>query len=164
LISIIVTKEQLERAENLYEFGVLNNSIMQGGSNIYGAIGEVIVSDYFKSIGKDVVGENTRDYDMIIDNKKVDVKTKKVSNLNTEYVLASLPSFNTTQKCDFYFFCQVKSDKSRCWILGYKSKEDYYKEAFFRKKGDIDEDGFVFKADCYNMKVYDLNKFKDAEI
>jgi len=161
MIEIKITSEQIDRAEKLYPFDNLNGSIMKGTSDLYGALGEIIVQDYFKSIGKNVSYEGNYDYDLIIESKKIDVKTKKVLKLNTEYVLASVSAYNTKQQCDFYFFCQVSCDKSKGWILGYKSKSDFFEQAFFRKKGDVDEDGFVFKGDCYNLKIKDLNKFKN---
>ena len=161
MIEIKITAEQIERAENLYPFDNLKDSIMKGSSDIYGALGEIIVYDHFKKVGNNVDYNGNYDYDMVINSKKIEVKTKKVARLNTEFVLASVSAHNTRQECDFYFFCQVSSDKSKGWLLGYKSKFDFFEQSFYRKKGDIDEDGFVFKGDCYNLKIKDLNKFKN---
>lgn len=161
MIEVKITADQIQRAEKLYPFENLKDSIMKGSSDIYGALGEIIVQDYFKKVGKNVDHTGNYDYDMLIDDKKVEVKTKKVFKLNTEYVLASVSAHNIRQKCDFYFFCQVSSDKSTGWLLGYKSKMDFLKEAFFIGKGEEDDDGFIFKGDCYNLRIKDLNKFKN---
>lgn len=160
MIEIKISPEQIKRAEKLYPFDNLKDSIMNGTSDIYGALGEIIVQDHFSSIGKVVEYNGGYDYDMTINQKKIEVKTKKVSRLNTQYVLASVSAHNIKQECDIYVFCQVKSDKSVGWILGYKTKKDFFEKSFFRKKGDIDDDGFIFKGDCYNLRVKDLDKFK----
>ena len=161
MIEINITEEQIKIAESLYPFNNLKDSITKGNSDIYGALGEVIVHDHFKKNGNNVSYTGGYEYDMIINQKKIEIKTKKVARLNTEFVLASVSAHNTRQNCDFYFFCQVSADKSKGWLLGWKSKKDFYEQAFFKRKGDIDEDGFVFKGDCYNLKIKDLNKFKD---
>ena len=43
--------------------------------------------------------------------------------------------------------------------IGEYDKEKYFKDARFLKKGQRDGDnGFVVKADCYNMAISKLNK------
>jgi hypothetical protein len=59
MITIPVTQEDIDKAENLYSFKCLNNSI----TGIYGAI------------LKDEVYRLHEDYDMIVSGKKIDVKT-----------------------------------------------------------------------------------------
>jgi hypothetical protein len=71
MITLDINNEQIQRAENLYPFGALNGSITNGRSNIYGALGEVVVMDYYSHL--DVDADSTYDYDMIIDGHKVDV-------------------------------------------------------------------------------------------
>ena len=72
MIKIIPTQEQIERAQELFDFKVLNNSITKGDGNLAGALGEVIVCDYYNGEQK-----NTYDYDLILKGKKIDVKTKR---------------------------------------------------------------------------------------
>jgi hypothetical protein len=52
MILINVTENQLQRAKNLYEFKVLNNSLSKGEGNLIGAIGEIAVFDYYTNKGK----------------------------------------------------------------------------------------------------------------
>jgi hypothetical protein len=46
------------------------------------------------------------------------------------------------------------------WIVGWKKKDDFFKEATFRKAGEIDDtiEGceWKFKGDCYCLKITDL--------
>ena len=49
MITVSIEEVQIEKAKKLYSFNALRGSITKGKSNIYGALGEVIVSDYFPS-------------------------------------------------------------------------------------------------------------------
>ena len=159
MIEIIITDEQKERARNLYPFDNLNGSITGGKSNMFGAIGEIIVFDYFKS-DRAVEFKSTYDYDIIIDSYTVDVKTKKTTVKPQPFYLCSISAFNTNQNCDYYFFVRVKQNLSIGYLLGYINKSIFFTKAIFKKKGDIDINGFTFKDDCYNLSISELNKFK----
>ena len=156
---IEISKEQIERAEKLYPFKELKGSITKGKSNIYGALGEIIIYDINKEKGLNVDFNSTYDYDLIIDGYKVDVKTKRTTVKPKPDYLCSISSFNTKQKCDFYFFLRIKENLKECYLLGYKKKTDFFKEAVFNKKGSLDVNGWSFKDDCYNLKIEMLDKF-----
>lgn len=158
MIKVEVSPQQLNEASMLYHFHELDGSITQGRSNIFGAIGEVVVADYYSDF-KEVDRKSTFDYDLIIDGLKVDVKTKRTTVVPKPHYLCSISDWNTHQKCDGYYFCRVTEDLSAAFLLGYKSKEDFYKEATFNKKGEQDGDtGFKFKDDCWNLEISKLTK------
>ena len=73
----------------------MNNSITKGEGNLAGAVGEIIVKDAYKG-----QGENTYDYDTIIKDYKIDIKTKKFSDQfhpNENWNL-NVSDYNTKQK------------------------------------------------------------------
>ena len=74
MIKLSISPEQLERAKEMYQFNALKNSVTEGKSNIYGAIGEVMVYDHFKD-KFDVEFENTFNYDLIINGNTIEIKT-----------------------------------------------------------------------------------------
>jgi hypothetical protein len=160
MIKLEITKEQFERAENLYEFKALNNSITKGESNIFGAIGEVMVHDFFAIKGVDVDHTSTYDYDMIIDGHKIDVKCHATNYEPKEYYNCCVPVMQSWQKCDFYFFTHVTYDFKHCYLDGYKSKSDFFNEARIVKKGEKDKNNFRFKTDNYIVQIKNLNKFQ----
>jgi hypothetical protein len=104
VIKVDVTEEQIRRAKDLYSFGSLKNSITKGKSNIYGAIGEVIVYDYLEANERVVQFESTTDFDMTVNGKTVDVKTKRTTVPPLPEFNCSIAAFNTRQKCDYYIF------------------------------------------------------------
>ena len=140
--------------------GELNNSIERGAGSQAGYLGEMIVVS--------VLGgshENTFDYDVTLnDGTTVDVKTKRVSSPPKEYYSCSVAKFNAKQDCDSYAFVRVKNDLSVGWYLGKINKEDFFTESTEHKRGDVDPDnGFVFRADCYNLPISMLDHNNEKE-
>lgn len=132
----------------------LRNSISRNKKVVYGCIGELIVSDYFK-----VNLRNTYDFDLIKKNKKIDVKTKTCSSIPKPEYECSISAANTKQECDYYLFVRVHDDMKTGWILGGISKKNFFKKARFCKEGEIDPKSRIrwrFKADCYNLEISEL--------
>lgn len=159
MIEIIVTPEQLEESSRMAnEMGCLKHSIRGGAGNIYGFIGEIIVRDKYKC-----KAANTYEYDLIsAKGNTIDVKTKATKVKPQPDFECSIVSYKK-QSCDYYLFARVSNDKTRAWILGYISPEDYFAQAVFRKKGELDPNSssrfpFYFTADCYNLPI---NKLKE---
>jgi hypothetical protein len=159
MIKLELSNDQFKRAEKLYDFKALNNSITKGESNIFGAIGEIMVNDYFVGKGADVDFKSTYDYDMIIDGYKVDVKCKATNYQPKDYFNCAIPAIQARQKCDFYFFTFATYDFKTCYLAGYKQKADYFKESRFVKKGEIDHSNWEFKADNYILTIGNITKF-----
>lgn len=149
IITDEIKAQALDRAR---EMGELRNSIRHGEGNLVGFIGEIIVNEYIKG-----ALVNTYDYDILRDGIKFDVKSKETSVKPKSYYECSIADYNPNQDCDYYIFTRVLNDHSKCWILGVKSKEEYFKESRFLKKGQIDgTNKFVVKADCHNLEISKL--------
>jgi len=154
MIEIQITPNQIERAKLLYPFDNLNGSITSGKSQIYGAIGEIVVMDHYNWLEVEYSGKY--DYDIIIDGVKIDIKTKKTTVVPKPFYLCSVSDFNTRQKCDHYMFVRVMADYSKAWILGSRTKEAFYKISTFNRKGTLDTMNWRFKDDCYNLEISKL--------
>ncbi len=141
--------------------GRLHNSIRRGEGNAYGFLGEIVLA---KAIGATI--QNTFDYDLVVGKFKIDVKTKACTSEPQPDYDCSVAAFNIKQACDYYMFVRILEDFSKVWLLGKKKKEDYYKEARFCEKGEIDELStfdWRFKADCYNLSISALEPIKFRE-
>ena len=139
--------------EKASSVGILQGSITGGMSNVVGAIGEVIVADSMKA--KEI---STYDYDLVKDGVRIDVKTKRCNTRPQPNYDCSVALHGTKQDCDAYVFVRIVTDMSKAWILGGISKQNFYKEATLYRKGDIDLDnGYTFKADCYNLRIDKLS-------
>ena len=139
-----------DRAEKL---PLLNNSIRSGEGSMVAYIGEEVAKYVLSAEIKD-----TYDYDLIYNGTKVDVKTKERTVPPKPYYECSVADFNTKQNCDEYAFVSVLNNLKQAWYLGKISKTEFYKNATFHKKGEVDPDNnFTFKADCYNIPISKLN-------
>jgi hypothetical protein len=158
MIKIKISDEQRARGKELYEFNVLKGSVTKGEGNEVGALGEIIVMDYYGDKAE-YVGDY--DYDLIIKNKKVDVKTKKQNVPPQLHHTYNIFSYNTKQKCDWYCFVVIHKSLRTGWIVGWKNKEEFFKEATFRREGEVDDTikgcEWKFKGDCYCLKITDLD-------
>lgn len=149
--------------EKSNDLGLINNSITKGDGNIAGFLGEEIANQIL-----DGQIDNTYEYDIITDrdgNRTTwDVKTKRCTSPPRNYYDCSVAGFNTKQKCDNYIFVRIEHNNGvfkNAWVLGWMEKNEYFKKSKLLKKGEIDKsNNFTVKADCYNLQIKYLNKFK----
>lgn len=158
MVEIQITQEQRDRANELYEFNVLKGSVTRGEGNKVGALGEIIVLDRYADVATYVGDYN---YDLIIKDKKIDVKTKKQNVAPAMHHTFNIFAYNTRQECDYYCFVVIHVSLERGWIVGWKQKDEFMKTAKFRKKGEVDDSipgcTWTFKGDCYCLKITELD-------
>ena len=156
MIEIQITPEMVQKAKvKAAHMGALNNSIRQGDGNVVGFIGEQIAQQVLGATEK-----NNFQHDLVLPNGlTVDVKTKQTTVKPRPDYDCSVAAFNTKQQCDYYAFVRVKNDYTVGWYLGAYKKSEYLQNAIALKKGEIDpSNNFTVKADCYNMKISDLQQ------
>tara|TARA_E500000318_G_scaffold13466_1_gene12671 strand:- start:305 stop:781 length:477 start_codon:yes stop_codon:yes gene_type:complete len=156
MIEVTITDEMLLAARaKAVEMGKINNSILKGGGNVAGFLGEQVAMSV---LGGD--WNNTYDYDFTTEaGKRVEVKTKQTSVKPLPHYECSIAKFNTKQDCDAYAFVRVLNDFSIGWFLGVLTKEIYFDKANFLKKGDVDpSNNYTVKADCYNVRIDQLEE------
>ena len=160
MIQIKITPDIIARAKKkAATVGNLQGSITGSLSNVVGAIGEIVVRDFTGA-----TEANSKDFDLLIGNRRVDVKTKRCNTTPSPNYDCSVSAHGTKQDCDSYVFVRILTDHSKAWILGEIAKSEFYKKATRYKTGDIDPaNGFVFKADCYNLAIQELDSVKEAQ-
>lgn len=157
---IHITPEQIEQAKDFYNFKCLKNSITKGESQIHGAVGELIAMDFLDLIrGNDVEYVGHFDYDLICNGKRIDVKTIKTDKEPTDEFNDNISAFNHTQQTDYYLWCAVSLDMTYGYVIGYLEKDEFYKIAELKKKGEIDHSDWTFKSDTYTTKIKNIKKF-----
>ena len=152
-----VSPDQIARAKLLFDFKALNNSITSGEGNLAGALGEILIADRYKVLNE----FNTYDYDLVIKDKTVDVKTKRYKRNRSanSKVNLNVAAFNTIQKCDYYCFVGVSYDLQEAFLYGFIKKDDFYHKAVFHRAGEVDPNGdgiWRFRCNCYNILPKDL--------
>jgi hypothetical protein len=145
---------EFEKAKELAEnLGHIKNSITKGQGNVAGFSGELMVA---KFLGVDL--SHTKNYDMIYNGLRVDVKTKRTNYPPKPSYECSIAKTSLHQDCDLYVFVRVLPSLNEGWILGYKPQSEYFKEAKFWKKGEIDpSNNWKVSVDCYNLAISKLD-------
>ena len=148
-----------EWAENL---GGIYNSITKGDGNYAGRLGELALA---KHLGVEV--EDSKDYDIIHDGKKIEVKTKRRAVAPQPDYTVNIAATSLHQKPDIYAFLSMEyldrdsggnyNDLLNIWLCGYKNAEQFFEEASFWPKGTPDPPAFKTHRDMYVMKIKDLD-------
>jgi hypothetical protein len=161
MIELDISEEQIGRAKRLYKFSSLNNSIMSGTSNIYGAIGEVIVYDALvnKWGASSVSHAQSKDYDILVNGYSLEIKTKRTTVKPKPFFNCSVSTHNPDQKCNYYMFVRVMEDMSKAYILGAIERKKFFSIAELNNKGEPDGKSWSFKGSCYNLPISKLSKF-----
>ena len=159
MIEIPITEAMIKVAKKKAEaLGKLKNSIRKGEGNVTGFLGEMAAN---KVIRGRIVSGNSFDYDILKEEISWEVKTKARSVVPKPDYNCSVAEYNTKQKCDRYIFVSLwpLENPTKAYVLGYLTKDEFYKKAFFLKKGQI-EPGTPWrvKASCYNVKISELNQ------
>ena len=154
IVEVEIDAEMITEAGRLAaKMPVLDHSIRQGEGTVYGFLGELI----FRQMcgGRQA---NTYDYDIVMKSGlTVDVKTKMVRSIPRPDFDCSVPAGQIDQECDVYAFVRVLEDMSRGWYCGAIAKAAFFTKARFIKAGDEDgSNGWIAKADCYNLPIRDL--------
>lgn len=154
MIEVPYTQEQRDRAATLYDFHNIKNSITKGKSELWGALGEVIIIDLY-----DTKYEGLPDYDCIINGHKIDVKTKKTTVRPRPDYNCSIVGTSVHQKCDFYFFLRVNTNEPVAYLMGYMSRKEFLTKAEFNLRGEAETKIFDFTEDCFNLPMSEMNPF-----
>lgn len=153
MFTVPVTSKMVKDAERKSaEMGALFGSILKGEGNFAGFIGEFAAAD---ALNAEV--HNTRDYDLLKDGYKIDVKTKQSNYVPKEDYEASVADFNTNQKCDYYLFARFSRRDGLVYILGLYQKDAFLDDARFVARGSYDSrNKFIARADMHNIEHHRL--------
>ena len=178
IIRLSYTEDMVERAYDKAErLGSLRGSRTKGAGNFAGYLAEEAVANYLGvRVSSCDDGDDKYHYDLIWKTKKIDVKNKRRTAYPQLHFDGSIEAFNPNQKCDNYIFTSV-TYRNKNYMKGYKnprdehkdiidmhlcgiiSKDDYFENAKFYKKGDIDpSNGHTFYKDRFNLLYSHMNE------
>lgn len=151
---ILITNSMLDWAEKkAKKQGDINNSFLHGNGNITGYLGEAIVLKYCFNNNINFRIINNKDCDILINNKRYDVKTKlRTVNYIDENWPASIASTSLHQSPDGYIFCSLCRQQAGI-IAGFINHDDFFKKAKFVKCGTFDEsNNWISKQSHYSLQ------------
>ena len=164
-----------KKAKNL---GSIKNSILSGGGNLAGYLGEEAVASYIeaKIISCDS-GDDKYNYDIWAkDGRKIEVKTKRRTVQPLDYYDVSVARTSKHQRPDLYIFVSIEFENmamengqrsyrgiKNIWILGQAEPEDYFARAKIWQAGDVDiTNGFKTHVDMYNLPISEIDPLDDS--
>jgi hypothetical protein len=163
MIEIEITQSQILRAEMLYKFKELNNSIRKGEGNLIGSVGEIVVFDYYQNKGREVEHCQHPDFDLMIEGFKVEIKTQETNKTQEtkfkplDWFTCHVSDYNATQDCDFYCFPFVNKSMTTAWLAGMIKKNDFKERAVFKREGEIGHKK-PFLCDTWTVRIDELTK------
>ena len=179
LISIPWDSRMVEQAQSkAKKLGRINNSILKGGGNAAGYLGEEAVAAY---IGAKITscdkGDDKYNYDIIAkDGRRIEIKTKRRTVDPLDYYDVSVAKTSIHQRPDLYIFVSINFENmmmengkrvyrgiKNIWIVGQAEPEDYFARAKIWKAGEIDNNN-VFKThvDMYNLPISEIEPLDDS--
>jgi len=179
--------KKVDRARKKAEkLGQIKNSILKGGGNVAGYLGEEAVASYIDAkITSCNKGTDKYDYDITTqDDRRIEIKTKRrtVSCIDRDgndrdHYEVSVAKTSVHQRPDLYIFVSIQFNKVKTdpdgkklyygieniEILGQMKPEDYFAEAWLVQKGDHDaSNDFTAHTDMYNLHIKDLEPLDDS--
>ena len=176
LVSLPFNQSMVNRSRELSaNLGSINNSILKGGGNEAGYLGELALEKY---LGADHVscelGSAKYNRDLVFKEKNFEVKTKRRTKdpIDNHYIKyeASINESSMRQTPDYYAFLSITYAKMykkngvrfyerplKVWFCGYIDIDSFYKKSQFIEKGYIDPTNKnVCKANKRNIYYKDL--------
>ena len=145
------------------DLGGIKNSITKGDGNYAGRLGELALAKHLN-----VGVEDHKDYDLIYNDLRVEVKTKRRATKPKPNYTVNIASTSRHQKPDSYAFLSLEysdrdsaghySDLLKIWLCGYKDADQFFEEAEFWLKGTTDPPFFTAHRDMYVMKIGELDE------
>lgn len=165
MIKIVITDAMREEAESqAIQLGILKGSVLSGAGNVTGFLGEICVREYLLQCSDKVV-ENVSDehkynYDLLVNNTKIDVKTNKYGMKPLKHYSADIYASSLHQETEGYIFCHINNAMDTCWILGSISKKKFLSIATLRVAGSVHprNNNYVLKSDSYSVRYDTLTE------
>jgi len=111
--------------------------------------------------------EDSKDYDIIHDGKKIEIKTKRRAVKPQPDYTVNIAATSLHQKPDIYAFLSMEyldrdsggnyNDLLNIWLCGYKNAEQFFEEASFWPKGTPDPPFFKTHRDMYVLTIGELD-------
>jgi len=131
-----------------------------GATLMAGNYGEIIFQETYSKSER--ISHTDKQADFIYKKKRVEIKTKIVSNNPQFHHEVSISDYQKDFNCDIYFFYYYNKIKNTLWSLGWIEKSKFFQLGTKRLKGDMQKQGkgytWIIKQDCYTLAISNLNK------
>lgn len=137
--------------------GVYHRSFTKGDGRMVGFLGEQV----FQYLRPGAMQANSRTYDFIVGGKKIEVKTRIMPRepvWETDDIAIKFNQDPKDYECDYFAMLGMAKDFSKCWLLGWISKNDFLAKHFIIRKGTKLTARYVAEQDNHAIKLKDLSR------
>lgn len=153
-IEVVVTKEMKKAAKiRSAELQNLRGSITKGEGSLAGCLCE----EACKIVIPELKEDYCKDHDFAYHDTTLDSKGLRCAFKPPLKYEMSVSTWARHQECDYYVFSRILYDYSRLWIVGFMRRELFYEKGFYTAKGNMREDGFIYKANNDNIYIKDIS-------
>jgi hypothetical protein len=169
MIKIETTQKMMDSSQlKAKSLGPINNSILKGGGNLAGYLGEEALASHLSAeIVSNNRGREKYNYDLVLpDGRRMEVKTKRRTVSPRPHYDVSVARTSKHQRPDLYGFISLEFERAtgkhpkkyyglkNMWLCGYMPAEEYWERATLWKSGQIDPtNAFKTHVDMYNMTI-----------
>lgn len=171
MLEIEVTEEIKKYAEEQveqYNFGQRGVADGTKEQQIVGIIGQTVVQDLLGLAWPEGSNGFDNGVDLILNNKKVDVKTMGRTVEMRDYFVHNFIALQLNYDVDILIFCSFNKRTNKLTICGFINKNDLHEKARFFKKGEERRrsDGSTFKlfTDLYEIPQSQLEPINSIEM
>lgn len=171
--SIDITSDMVGSALDRFKKsgGEFKNSYHKDKGKVWGYLGEEVV---LACLGKDAKLVDERDFDILFKNFRIDVKTKTRKDAPRPDFDGMILASSAHQKVDYYFFVSIlaprglkdnnleeilKTKFEKAYVVGWISKEGFFKKSKLNRVGEVANNGVVWKEDAYTIPYSELQPY-----
>lgn len=151
MIEINITEEILARASLRADSQRLNTYSFTTNGKLYGILAEEL---FLSKYGGQLM--NTKHYDILLDDIKIDVKAKSCKGAPLGNYTASVSNYQKKHGSEFYAFYRIRTDLKTAWELGGSCKESFFSRATYVPAGTRDGP-FLCKVDMWSLPIDQLS-------
>jgi len=137
-------KEHARRDKAIYGFHN-SKSFVDDKARFRGSLGEEVVSVYFKT-----PRTNTKDYDIILNNVKVEVKSQGQNQDRVKIDYEVHVANKLSNGCDKYVFVIVHNSYKYAWIVGQMERRKFNDNC----RREWYKGGLVYKMNVSDLQIY----------
>ena len=165
----------LSAREKSRKLGSINNSILGGGGNTAGYLGEEAVAEYMNA---DIIsceeGRSKYNHDLILNGQRIEIKTKRRTVKPLPHYEVSVAQTSKHQVPDLYIFLSLEFDRvegrgrnkiyyglKNVWVCGQMAPDRYFQRANLWEAGRVDvSNNFKTHVNMYNLSIESLDFLK----
>ena len=137
--------------------------LAKGSGQITGTLGEMAFGRWLTDLGIDFeyCADESKNYDFLIGDYRIDVKTKKTHGVQKSNYMVRIPDSQKNQKCDLYVFAYCNDHD--IYLLGFSEKLDFWESIGHSVIAGQKTETHIERVDATFAYIKDLSELERLE-